>query len=155
MKYFPMLFVAVAIALAAYFVFVATTRSPTPLEGTLLQFLILLAGLAGSFMVGRQAADKAAREIIRPHARSSYRRIRALFQGLSRVSGTIESAKQNKTVGEYQVTLASIEASVAEQLVSADDAMKDWLDVAPDDLEDLITAEHSGDDLGDANVGDD
>lgn len=152
MKHLPMAFVAVAIAMASYFVFVATTRSPTPLEGILLQFLALLAGLAGSFMVGRQAADKAAREIIRPHARSSYRRIRALFQGLSRVSGTIESAKQNKTVGEYQVTLASIEASVAEQLVAADDAMKDWQDMAPDDLEDLIQSEDSGNIPGAANA---
>jgi hypothetical protein len=38
---------------------------------------------------------------------------------------------------ENQVTLAKLEAIVVEQLASADDAIEEWKDIVPEDVEEL------------------
>ena len=96
-----------------------------------------MAGLVGSFFFGRQSAREAARELIKPHARSAFRRLLSLYQSLSRVATTIESSQNFESPVENQVTLAKLEAIVVEQLASADDAIEDWKDIVPEDVKDL------------------
>ena len=64
---------------------VASLRPLTSLEVVLLQVLTLGAGLSGSFWLGRSSAAEAARDVIRPHARSALRTILALRDSLFRL----------------------------------------------------------------------
>ena len=127
----------ISLVVSGYFIHVAATRSLTYLEGVILQLLTLLAGLGGSFIFGHQSASEAAKEIIKPHARSAFRRLLSLYQSLSRVATTIELSQNTESPEENQVTLAKLEAIVVEQLVSADDAIEDWKDIVPEDVKDL------------------
>lgn len=67
------LLIFVAIGISALVVYITTTRTLTPVESILWQVFVLTAGLAGSFIFGRQSAKEAAREMIKPHARSAFR----------------------------------------------------------------------------------
>ena len=80
---------------------------------------------------------EAAKEIIKPHARSAFRRLLSLYQSLSRVATTIESSQNFESPVENQVTLAKLETIVVEQLASADDAIEEWKDIVPEDVEEL------------------
>ena len=130
------LLIAISVVVAGLFAYVATTRPLTGLESVLLQSFSLLAGLGGSFIFGRQSASEVAREIIKPHARSAFRRLLSLYQSLSRVATTIESV-QSVESPEYPVVIAKVEAIVIEQIATADDALEDWRDIVPEDVKEL------------------
>ena len=132
----PLLLIAISVIVAGLFAYVATSRTLTGLESVFLQFFSLLAGLGGSFIFGRHSARAAAREIIKPHARSAFRRLRSLYQSLYRVATTIESS-QSVESPEYPVVIAKIEAIVIEQIAMADDALEDWRDIVPEDVKEL------------------
>ena len=136
-RYAPFLLITISLIIACLFAYVATTRTLTGLESVILQFFSLLAGLIGSFFFGRQSAREAAREIIKPHARSAFRRLLSLYQSLSRVADVIESSQNSESPEENQATLAKLEAIVVEQLSSADDAIEDWRDIVPEDVKEL------------------
>ncbi len=136
-RLWPVLLILISLGVAAYFVYVTTTRTLTGLESFLLQIFTLVTGLVGSFIFGRQSAREAAKEIIKPHARSAFRRLLSLYQSLSQVAQVIESSKKRRYIGDYQITLAKLEASVGEQLATADDALEDWRDIVPEDVEEL------------------
>ncbi len=137
LKYVAIALLITSVVVASLFVYTATSRILTPLESVILQLFTLLAGLGGSFIFGRQSAREAAREIIKPHARSAFRRLLSLYQSLSRVATTIESSQNFESPVENQVTLAKLEAIVVEQLASADDAIEDWKDIVPEDVKEL------------------
>lgn len=136
-RYAPFLLILISLVVAGLFSHAATTRTLTGLESVILQFFSLLAGLIGSFFFGRQSAREAAREIIKPHARSAFRRLLSLYQSLSRVADVIESSQNSESPEENQATLAKLEAIVVEQLSSADDAIEDWRDIVPEDVKEL------------------
>ncbi|MCY4351845.1 MAG: hypothetical protein OXC45_01925 [Gemmatimonadetes bacterium] len=136
-RYAPYFLILISLVIAVSFAYVATTRTLTDLETVFLQFFCLLAGTGGSFIFGRQSAREAAREIIKPHARSAFRRLLSLYQSLSRVATTIESSQNFESPVENQVTLAKLETIVVEQLASADDAIEEWKDIVPEDVEEL------------------
>ena len=137
LKYVAIALLIICVLVASLFVYTATSRVLTPLEGVILQLFTLLAGLGGSVILGHQSARKAAREIIKPHARSAFRRLLSLYQSLARVAATIDSSQDFESPEENQVTLAKLEAIVVEQLASADDAIEDWKDIVPEDVKDL------------------
>ena len=56
-------------------IYISSARSLTSLENTLLQFFALLFGLVGSYFIGKNSAKDAAYEIIKPHAKSVFRRL--------------------------------------------------------------------------------
>ena len=130
-------FFLISLATGGFFVYAATTRPLTNLESVLFQLFTLVTGLIGSFFFGRQSAREAAREIIRPHARSAFRRLVSLYHSLSRVAYVIESPQNSESPKDCQVILAKLEAIVVEQLTAADDALKDWRDIVPEDVEEL------------------
>ena len=136
-RFGPVLLVVISVGVAGYFVYVATARALTGLEGVLLQVIALATGLVGSFIFGRRSAHEAAREIIKPHARSAFRRLRSLYLSLSQVADAIESSHDFESREDYQMILAKLEAFVFDQLVTADDALEDWRDVVPEDVEGL------------------
>ncbi len=133
-KWLPFLLMAIAFIVAGFSVYIATERTLTSLENTLLQTFSLVFGLVGSFYFGKQSAVDAARQIIKPHARSAFRRLISLYESLSRVGIEIENSKENQS---DVITLAKMEAIVIEQLATADDALEDWRDIVPEEVEEL------------------
>jgi hypothetical protein len=131
------LLIFVAIGISALVVYITTTRTLSPVESILWQVFVLTAGLAGSFIFGRQSAKEAAREMIKPHARSAFRRLVSLYESLSRAAKVIESSQGSEAHENHQVILATLDAIVTEQLTTADDALEDWRDVVPEDVEEL------------------
>lgn len=131
-----------AVAVAVVFSVIAAKRPLTNLEAVLLQAFALGAGLLGSFIFGRQSARTAAREMVKPHARSAFRRLWSLYESLSRLAQAIEEAKNvNSPSGDSIKTnyeyLPVLEAIVTEQISTADDALEDWRDLVPKDVKEL------------------
>ncbi len=131
------LLILVAIGISALVVYITTTRTLTPVESILWQILVFAFGLAGSFIFGRQSAKEAAKEMIKPHVRSAFRRLLSLYQSLSRAATTIESAQISDSPENDQVALARLEEIIAEQLSTADAALEDWRDIVPEDVGEL------------------
>lgn len=128
------LFILTSVGMAILFAYIAATRVSTKLESGLLQAFILFTSLTGSFIFSRQSASDAAKALIRPHARSAFRRLLSLYRSLQRVSRAIESCT---SPAEYPITLATLKAIVGEQLATADDALEDWVDIVPEDVQEL------------------
>ena len=133
----PTLLVLVSIVIAGFVAYTATTRSLSGVESVLWQIFVLAAGLTGSFIFGKQSVQEAAREIIKPYARSAFRRLLSLYRSLQRTSTAIKSSQDSESDGDYQVVLAKLEAIVTEQLATADDALEDWNDIVPEDVAEL------------------
>lgn len=133
-RWLPSLLILVAFIVAVLSVLIAAQRSLTALENSLLQAFSLAAGLIGSFCFGKQSATDAAKQIIKPHARSAFRRLISLYESLSRVVSQIENSKNGQS---ESITIAKIEAMIVEQLTTADDALEDWRDIVPEEVEEL------------------
>ena len=131
------LLVLVAIVISIFVAYTTTKRTLTGLESILWQIFVFAAGLTGSFIFGRQSAREAAREIIKPHAKSAFRRLISLYRSLQRALNEIKSSQNTESHEDYQVTLAKLDAIVTEQLAVADDALEDWNDIVPEDVEEL------------------
>ena len=133
----PVFLVLVSIGVSVYVAHTATKRTLNDVEGTLWQVFVFGAGLTGSFIFGRQSAREAASEIIKPHARSAFRRLISLYNGLSRAAKAIESSQRSESDEDYQVLLARLREIVAHQLITADNALEDWNDIVPEDVKEL------------------
>ena len=133
----PALLLLFSIGISIILAYTATQRTLSGLESALWQIFVFAGGLAGSFIFGRQSAREAAREMIKPHARSAFRRLLSLYQSLSRAATTIESAQISDSHENDQVALARLEEIIAEQLSTADDALEDWRDIVPEDVGEL------------------
>ena len=129
--------ILISLGVSVLVVYTTTTRVLTAVESTIWQVFVLTAGLAGSFIFGRQSAKEAAREIIKPHARSAFRRLVSLYESLSRASTVIELTESSESSEDIRVTIAKLDAIVTEQLNTADDALEDWRDIVPEDVEEL------------------
>jgi hypothetical protein len=130
------LLVTLAIVVSAIFVIVATFRDLSALENTLLQVFSLGIGLVGSYILGQDSAREAGREMMKPHARSAFRRLLSLTQSLSRLVQTMESVRP--VVGDNAQATAIVdrlEGIVVEQIAQAADALEDWRDVLPEEFQ--------------------
>lgn len=127
-----------SIAVSSIFIITVSKRPLTQLEMVFFQVIILCLSLSGAFIFGRQSAMQAAREIIKPHARSAFRRLLSLFYGLSRLATAIENARSSELIkNDPIIILDKLEALVTEHIFTADDALKDWEDIVPDDVDEI------------------
>jgi len=130
--------VAASIAVSAFFVIVSSTRDLTALENTLLQVFSIGLGLAGSFIIGREGSKEAAVDLIKPHAKSAFRRVLSLYNSLSRLATAIEAQKEQLSSNKAALhSLEKLQGIVIEQISTADDAMEDWKDIIPEELDKL------------------
>lgn len=130
----PVLLILASIVILGIFGYVSTLRTLTNLELIISQIFSLVMGLFGSFIFGRQLATKVSREVIKPHARSAFRRLLSLYASISRVASIIVMSKDSE---DTYVTLEKIEAIIIEQLTTADDALEDWRDIVPEEVDEL------------------
>jgi hypothetical protein len=138
--------VAIAVVVSAGTVITAMDRALTTLELTLFQVISLSLGLTGSYVFGRYSAHAAARDVIRPHARSAFRRVLSLYGALQRYAVAVEERRAVLTeisrnhdgsvpIQHVETALALLSAQVIEQIGTAGDAMEDWRDLVPDEVE--------------------
>ena len=133
----PPLLITVSLVVLGAFWQVANTRSYTDLESYFLQISVALVGIAISFYSGRLSVREAAREIIKPYARSAFRRLVSLYRSISEVGRTIESSRNIESLDNYKMILAELKGIVFWQLVTADDALEDWKDIVPEEVKKL------------------
>ncbi len=133
----PALLLLFSVVVSVIFAYTATQRTLNGLESMIWQIFAFGAGLAGSFIFGRQSAREAAREVIKPYARSAFRRLIFLYLTLQRAATAVELAQHSESQENYQVTLARLEEIITAQLMTADDALEDWNDIVPEDVEEL------------------
>ncbi len=133
----PTLLVCFSIGISIVLAYTATKRSLTVFETVLWQIFVFAGGLTGSYIFGKRSAQEAAKEIIKPHARSAFRRLFALYQSLRRAANAIEFAQQSDSDEDHQVAFAKLETVVIEQLAATDDALEEWRDIVPEDVEEL------------------
>jgi hypothetical protein len=132
------LLIAISIVGCVAFAIIGVVRNLTPLENVLLQVFAIGVGVASSIVFGRLSARSAAQEMIKPHARSAFRRLVSLYRSLSRVATAIEIARphlQQSAIG--LATLDKLSAIVTEQLSTAGDALEDWNDIVPEEVSEL------------------
>lgn len=142
--------IAVSLVFAALMVVVSSSRELSPLESSLFQAVILGGSLSGSFLFGRISAAGAARDVIRPHARSAFRRIRSLRRSLHRLSDRIETMQEESP----DHRLETVRAVIIEQASASQDALDDWRDVIPDDVADMADMDAAPDDIDDIDDSD-
>ena len=127
-----------AIAFAIFMVIISSNRPLSPLETILFQLLVLVAGLGGglfgSYKFGQSSAARAARDVMRPHARSALRSVIVLYRGIERLSDAIESLKRDEPDTR---SLELLQYVVYDQLSAADSAIADWRDIIPEDFADV------------------
>lgn len=151
MPYIAAGLIAAAFAAAGWMVFIASSRQLTPLEDVLFQILILAAGISGSFIVGRISASSAARDVIRPHARSAFRRVFSLYKSLYNLSDRIETMRRDNPDPRLDVIRATLDA----QITTGQDALEDWRDIIKDDVDEILERDGSIDwsSYGQGNAG--
>jgi hypothetical protein len=145
----PIVAVGAAIATSIYMLSVASERELTGLELTLFQVISLGLGLWGSYVFGRQSALDAASELMKPYARSAFRRVLSLYTALGRFCGSIEERRallkqlasmhsgQQIPLDQVIAALDLLFVQINEQIGTADDAMEDWRDIVPDEVAEL------------------
>lgn len=137
-KLVPALFLSASVLIAAIFISLSSDRNLTTLESSLFQIFTLSVGLIGSYLLGKESAAKNARELMKPHARSAFRRLVALYQGLSRIDGEIQVSRLSMSADQYvNSCLGKLEGMVTEQIATAADALEDWNDIVPEDVQEL------------------
>lgn len=136
-RWLPVFLLVSAFLIVGISIYISSQRNLTSLENTLLQAFSLGLGLIGSFIFGKQSAKEAARELIKPHARSAFRRLISLYESLSRVGYEIEKYQNTNSNLNEGHTMAKLEAIVIEQLATADDALEDWNDIVPEEVSEL------------------
>lgn len=125
--------------------FVSAIRPLTQLEQSLISGIGLALGLWGSAVLGAQSAKTAAKDIMRPHARSAFRRVLGLYGSLGRLANTIAESQETNTASsraEYTHVLNKLQAIVTEQIKLADDALEDWDDIVPEEVEAIRNKVH-------------
>lgn len=137
-KIVPALFLTASVVIAAFFIYLSADRNLTTLESSLFQIFTLSVGLIGSYLLGKESAAKNARELMKPHARSAFRRLVALYRGLSRIDGEIQVSRLSMSAEQYiNSCLGKLEGMVTEQIATAADALEDWNDIVPEDVQEL------------------
>ena len=119
------------------FATIAAIRDLTSLESVLLQFIALAIGCGVSYWVGKTSVKEAAEEIIKPHAKSAFRRLIFLYLTLRKAANIIKSSNSSESQEEYEMLLARLEEIIAAQLITADHALEDWNDIVPEEVEEL------------------
>lgn len=129
------LLVLVSVAIAIAFVAIASHRDLTPLENVLLQVMSLGLGLFGSYVLGEASARENALEIVKPHARSAFRRVLSLYESLSRLLRTMSNDRSKITNNpEAVMIIEKFEGIVIEQLATSGDSLEDWNDLVPEEI---------------------
>ena len=127
--------IALAVFSSVLFVNKASERKLSDLENIQFQVITMSIGLAGSYLLGGVTAREAAEHIVRPHAKSAFRRVMALYASLGRLHNTMDKVKS--TLVPSPEAIAAIERFqdlVIEQINTSGNTIDDWGDLVPEEV---------------------
>lgn len=130
-----LLLIALALFSSKQFINKASERKLSDLENIQFQIITMGIGLAGSYLLGGVTAREAAEDIVRPHAKSAFRRVMSLYASLARLHNTMDRVKP--TLSENPQAIAAIERFqdlVIEQINTSGNTIDDWSDLVPDEV---------------------
>jgi hypothetical protein len=131
-------FLLIVFACAVSVIYLQKASGPiklTELENTLFQVISLGIGILGSFLLGGATAKENAINIVRPHAKSAFRRVLSLYSSLFRLRGTMERIMRDLDGNpEAMTALERLKDLVTEQIETSADTLEDWEDLVPDEL---------------------
>lgn len=127
--------IALAILISILFINKASERKLSDLENIQFQVITMGIGLLGSYWLGSATARESAMDIVRPHAKSAFRRVLSLYASLGRLNKTMEKVKPS-LVSDSQAILAieRFQDLVIEQINTSGDTIEDWGDIVPDEV---------------------
>lgn len=138
---------AITIFFFVFSVLIASSRDTTSLENALLQFLGIFAGAGFSWVIGDGSGQAKAEHAMRASARPAFRRTLGLYNSHGRVVGQINELHRELVrisgsdgridMRHVSLALNTIKVQVTEQIGTANDAMEDWRDLAPEDVKEL------------------
>ena len=98
------------------------------------QVLISGTGLLGSYIFGKRSAKAGALDVAKPHARAAIQTgALGLYISLYRLSDKIEELKEEGP--DHRLDL--IQALVHEHIATGQDAIEDWRDIVPEEVEEI------------------
>jgi len=107
----------------------------TDLENALFQVISLGIGILGSFLLGGATAKENAMNIVRPHAKSAFRRVLSLYASLFRLRGTMDSIMRDLDGNpEAMTALERLKDVVTEQIETSAHTLEDWEDLVPEEV---------------------
>lgn len=122
-------------------------RTLSSLELTLYQVISVALGIGASFMAGQKQARTAAADVVRPHAKSAFRRVIAVYRDLSQFGAAVEGSRtilENMTDANGKLSLPQVNSvldalsnQIRATLGTVNDAADDWRDLVPDDVDEL------------------
>jgi hypothetical protein len=131
-------FLLIVFACAVSVIYIHKASGPirlTELENTLFQVISLGIGILGSFLLGGATAKENAINIVRPHAKSAFRRVLSLYASLFRLRGTMECIMRDLEENpEAMTALERLKDVVTEQIETSADTLEDWEDLVPDEV---------------------
>ena len=130
--------IAIALSLIVLMLYLSTLRSLSTLELLLFQLITLSLSLLGAYLFGINAKRKSQEWALKQYARAAFRRVLTLYRSLVRMAGFLarKDTDEESSV-DVRVILASLRATVVEQIGTLHDALEDWRDVIPTDVEDI------------------
>ena len=117
--------VLLAVGYAGWQIGVAMVRTLTPAEAAIGELIVLIGGVAGSFLVSRG--------VMRGHARSAFRRLISMYQGFGRIKVLIEANQPE----ESETALLRIGEIASIHYDTVKDALDDWHDLVPREVDEL------------------
>ena len=133
------LILILAVACVAFVILVVVVSSGRPLtsvEAVFIQLVILGTGLSASYLFSQKSAKVTAEQLVKPHARSAFRRVKSLYSGLFYMKRLIDLHRGGNPEVASQV-VEVIEAVLDQQVNAVADAMEDWRDLDPEEVERL------------------
>ena len=142
-----------SVVLGIVTVWVGTQENPSKLAVSLLQAITLVFGTVGSYILGQDASREAAvvsraaaKESLRLPARSAFRRVLHLYLALGRqraatrdqvanLSRLVESDGKTIQLEHALASLVALDYIVVEQIGTGADALEDWRDLVPEEVE--------------------
>jgi hypothetical protein len=131
------LVILVGAVLGIFTVLVGVHTPPNTLATALLQAFTFIVALIGAYIFARPAAEAAAQDVIRVHARSAFRRQAGLYSGLGRLLDEIDSQLRAADDEKIQLKLKILRAMIIEQAGMSGDALSDWRDLVPEEVAQL------------------
>lgn len=123
------------------------SEGPTPLEAGLVQGIALTVGVLGSVLAGRQQGRRAEDERVRLWARTVFRRILVLADGIARTGLHVDEEMEalpeyedgNQKISSYRAiaSLKVVQASLGQLAPMGGHLLDEFREVIPEDVEEV------------------
>jgi hypothetical protein len=139
----------VSVVLAGLTVYLGALKHPNTLAAAILQAVTIVFSTGGAFVFARASVQSAAQEMIRGQARSPFRRVRSIYRELGSVLEALDqqsarflSLRQgdNPSTLDYEyvdLAMQMLRHLITVQANTADDALADWRDLVPDEVQQI------------------